>query len=401
MIAAQPQPFAEGGRGNVAPDLALPIALLGTVGFLSSAGARIIDPLLHAVATDFGTTVPAVSIVVAAFTLPYGLAQLLLGPLGDRFGKLRVMLCALLAYAVATGSCALATDLRTLTILRVCAGASSAALIPVSMAYIGDAVPYAVRQVTLSRFLTGVVLASVVAGPIGGVFGEYVGWRGVFLLLAVGALAVSVLLARRIAGLPDRRGGASFRLGNYLTLARRRSARLLLIGAFLDGLVLVGCFPFLAPYLHEGLGRSYAQAGLILSCFGIGAFTYTRTAWWLVPRFGEAGLVLIGGVMMAGAIVLGMFVRHWAPFLAVELMLGLGFTMLHGVMQARATELLPLARATAVASFAFMLFMGQSLGAMLMGGAISTLGYQQAFLVDAGLVLLLGVWLHLLLRFRI
>jgi predicted MFS family arabinose efflux permease len=376
----------------------LPIALLGAVGFLSSAGARVIDPLLHAIATDFGTTVPAVSIVVAAFTLPYGLAQLLLGPLGDRFGKLRVMLCALLAYAAATGSCALATDLPALTLLRICAGAASAALIPVAMAYIGDAVPYTVRQVTLSRFLTGVVLAAVVAGPVGGVFGEYVGWRGVFLVLAGGALAVAVLLARRIGGLPDRRGVATFRVVNYLLLARRRNARRLLLATFADGLLLVGCFPFLAPYLHEALGRSYAEAGLILACFGLGAFVYTRTAWWLVPRFGEAGLVLIGGVIMAGGLALGISVRHWAPFLAVEFSLGLGFTMLHGVMQARATELLPRARATAVSSFAFMLFVGQAVGALAMGAAIGTLGYRMAFAAQAVLVLALAVVLHRLFR---
>ena len=62
---------------------ALPILLLAAAGFLSSAGARVIDPLLSVIALDFGTTVPAVSIVVAAYTLPYGLCQVLLGPAGS------------------------------------------------------------------------------------------------------------------------------------------------------------------------------------------------------------------------------------------------------------------------------------------------------------------------------
>src|SRR5262245_15016685 len=90
---------------NVPP--ALPILLLAAAGFLSSAGARVIDPLLSVIAADFGTTVPAVSIVVAAFTLPYGLCQVLIGPAGDRLGKLRVVFWALLAFAAATGACAL------------------------------------------------------------------------------------------------------------------------------------------------------------------------------------------------------------------------------------------------------------------------------------------------------
>src|SRR5690349_12292949 len=94
----------------------LPLGLLAAAGFLSSAGARIIDPLLAAIAHDFGTSVPAVSVVVAAFTLPYGLCQLVLGPAGDRFGKLRLMLLALLGYALFTGACGLARDLTALTV---------------------------------------------------------------------------------------------------------------------------------------------------------------------------------------------------------------------------------------------------------------------------------------------
>ena len=93
---------------------ALPLGLLGAAAFLSSAGARVVDPLLHAIATDFGVGVPDLWIVIAAFTLPYGLSQLLLGPVGDRFGKLRVMLAALAGYALFTGACALASDLAGL-----------------------------------------------------------------------------------------------------------------------------------------------------------------------------------------------------------------------------------------------------------------------------------------------
>ncbi len=388
-----PNDQAVPGRGG-----AIPISLLATAGFLSSAGARVVDPLLHAIATDFTTTVPAVSIVVAAFTLPYGLCQLLLGPIGDRFGKLRVMLGALLAYALATGACALAASLPMLTVLRVFAGMASAGLIPVGMAYIGDFVPYHSRQVTLSRFLNGIVFAAILAGPFGGLFGEYIGWRGVFVVLAAGALLVAGLLGSRIRGLPDRQAAGGFSLGNYRRLLRAAGSRRLLIGTWFDGLVLIGCFPFLAPFLHEGFGLNYAEVGLLLSCFGLGALIYTRTARWLIPALGEPLMVMLGGCVVAAGLLIGMATRHWQVFIPVELLLGLGFNMLHAVMQARATELLPDARATAVASFAFMLFMGQSLGALAMGGAIALLGYRAAFRIDAVLVLLLGLWLASLLR---
>ena len=368
-------------------------------GFLSSAGARVIDPLLHVIAVDFGVTVPAVSVVVAAFTLPYGLFQLLLGPLGDRFGKLRLILVMLVVYAVATSCCALAGSLTALTLLRVGAGAASAALIPVSFAIIGDSVPYAERQVTLSRFLTGSVLAQVLAGPLGGVFGEYVGWRGVFLLLGAGALALALVFAHRIRGLEDARSLRSgLSLANYLLLARRRVARRLLAVTLFDGMLLMGCFPFLAPYMHERFGLSYAAVGLVLACFGLGALAYTRLARRLLPLLGEASMVLAGAILMAASVTAAVLTPHWPVFIPAELGMGLGFFLFHGVLQARATEMLPQARATGVATFAFMLFMGQSLGALLMGGTIDSLGYRGAFLLDVAFVLALGLAARAILR---
>ncbi len=379
--------------------VALPLGLLAAAGFLSSAGARVIDPLLHVIASDFDTTVPAVSIVVAAFTLPYGVCQLVLGPVGDRFGKLRVILGALLAYAVATSACALASDLGTLTLLRAGAGGASAGLIPVGLAYIGDSVPYAERQVTLSRFLTGIVLAQTLAGPIGGVFGDYVGWRGVFLVLAAGALLVAAALAARIRHLPDRRNpSARFTIEPFVGLLRRKASRQLLIGAFIDGMVLVGAFPFLAPYLRERFGLPYAAIGLLLACFGLGALIYIRSAKLLVRHLGEARMVLAGGLLLVLALAVAVSVPWWPAFVLVELALGLGFFMLHSTMQARATEMLPNARATAVSCFACLLFVGQSIGARGMGALIGTGGYRMAFAIDAAAVLLCALWLARLMR---
>ena len=380
-------------------DVILPLGLLAAAGFLSSAGARVVDPLLHAIATDFTVTVPQVSVVIAAFTLPYGLNQLILGPVGDRFGKLRVMLGALVGYALFTGLCALATSLPGLTLMRACAGAASAGLIPVGMAYIGDAVPYEQRQVTLSRFLTGIVLAQTLAGPVGGVFGEYVGWRGVFLVLSGLAVTLAVLMARRIRALPDRRSpGRMINPDNYRRLAVNPVSRLLLLGAALDGALFVGCFPYIAPYLHEHFGLNYAHAGLVLACFGVGAYAYTRLARPMLARLGEGGLILAGGVLIAAGLVLSAVGLAWWLFVPVELSLGLGFFMLHGVLQARATELLPQARATAVATFACLLFLGQSAGALLFGAVVARFDYPVAFTLDAVAVLAFTVWLAGVIR---
>ena len=378
---------------------ALPIGLLAAGAFLGNSAARVVDPLLHVIASDFATTVPAVSVLIAAFTLPYGLCQIVLGPLGDKFGKLRVILLALCAYAIALLGCALSTGLGTLTLMRIAAGATSAAAVPIGMAYIADAVPYAERQVTLTKFLNGVVLAQILAGPVGGIFGQFIGWRGVFALQAAVTIVVATILARRLRHLPDPRGaGATFSLSNYITLARPGLPRLILLAAFIDGMLLMGAIPFLAPYMREQFGLPYAAIGAVLACFGLGALIYTRSARHLLARLGESGLVLAGGILASAALVLAMLSPAWQAFILVQLILGLGYYLLHSVLQAQATEMLPNARGTAVASFALALFMGQSLGALAMGALIAHFSYHTAFLLDAAGILALGAWLRLLLR---
>ena len=358
-----------------------------------------VDPVLHAIAVDFSVAIPDLWIVIAAFTLPYGLNQLLLGPVGDRFGKLRVMLGALVGYTVFTGACAWSTDLSSLALWRACAGAASAGLIPVGMAYIGDAVPYEQRQVVLSKFLTGIVLAQTLAGPMGGIFGQYVGWRGVFLVLAGLSVLVTAGFAWRIRGLPDRQvPGRMFKPENYVRMAQHRTGRLVLLAAGLDGAFFVGCFPYLAPYLHEHFEMAYSHVGGVLAFFGAGAYLYTLLARRMIARLGEPGMILGGGLVMSGGLVLSVVSTSWLPFVLVELMLGLGFFMLHGVLQARATEMLPHARATAVATFACLLFLGQSAGALTIGVLIARYGYRGAFLIDAGLIMALSLWLWRIIR---
>ena len=71
------------------------LLLLAAGGFVSGLSIRLAEPLLPKVAHDFGVSVAAASVLITGFTLAYGLFQLVHGPLGDRIGKLRAMVGAL------------------------------------------------------------------------------------------------------------------------------------------------------------------------------------------------------------------------------------------------------------------------------------------------------------------
>lgn len=357
---------------------------------------RLMDPLLPLLAADFGVGVAAVAPVVAGFTLAYGAGQLVTGPLGDRFGKVRVATIALLLYGIGLAASALAWDLASMTVLRTGTGLVAGAVIPLAIAWIGDAVPYQDRQATIGRFLTGMVMAQLLVGPLSGVAAEMFGWRASFLTLAVLALGVGGLLARRLgpAMLEGATGRArGFGLGQYLRLLRARPGRRLMAAAAIDGAALFGgAFPFTGAYLIETFGLSPGRAGLVVAGFGLGAFIYTRLARRLVTLLGETGLIAAGGAGLAASLAGLAVAPGWWAVALLQVPMGMAFYMFHGVLQARATEALPDARATAVSAFAMALFLGQSVGALAFGAVLHAAGYGAVFAGAAAVTAALAAW---------
>ena len=131
----------------------LAIAALALAAMASGISLRLADPLLPRLSREFGISLGEASQVITAFAVAYGLAQLGFGPLGDRFGKYRVIAWACAASAVTSLACALAPGHHALLAARLAAGATAAAVIPLAMAWIGDVVPYERRQPVLARSL--------------------------------------------------------------------------------------------------------------------------------------------------------------------------------------------------------------------------------------------------------
>ena len=142
------------GRGQVAAPPAaaarpLLLIMLQAAVFMVAAEARVIAPLLPALAADLHSTLAAAGLLITFYALPYGLFQLVYGPLSDRFSRERVLAVALGLFALGTLCSGLVPNMAGLLILRVCTGAAAAGVIPVALAYIGDTVPYAERHAAL------------------------------------------------------------------------------------------------------------------------------------------------------------------------------------------------------------------------------------------------------------
>jgi predicted MFS family arabinose efflux permease len=390
-VTVNPAPPGPLPSGNLAI-----LPLLAAAAFATGCGMRLLDPLLPLVARDLHSSVAEVAVLITAFALPYGFCQVLLGPLGDRFGKLRVLTIGLVTYGLAMAACAMAGSLGQMIALRATTGAAGGAIIPLALAWIGDNVPYQERQATISRFMTGMVMAQLLTGPVSGSIGQAFGWRSVFLVTATVALLTAVAIAGTLGtrlwrGQPAKAGRFGFT--RYAELLRRRPARLLLLTAFLDGLLLFGgAFPFIGSYLIQDFHLEPWQAGLVVAGFGLGALAYTRTARRLLDWLGEMRLMLAGGLLLSVALAALALAPVWPMVAVLQALIGLFFFGFHGVLQARSTEALPEARATAVSAFAMALFLGQGIGSIGFGVLLRHGGYSAGFLTAAILMAVLTLW---------
>jgi predicted MFS family arabinose efflux permease len=93
-------------------------------------------------------------------------------------------------------------------------------------------------------------------------------------------------------------------------------------------------------------------------------------------------------LLSAGFLVLAPL-PDWRLFPLAMVAMGVGFSFFHSTLQVRATELVPGLRGTAVALFAFSLFMGAGIGTAAMGWLASSGDYSLLVLVCGGGMLLL------------
>lgn len=368
------------------------LMLLALAGFVSGASMRVSDPLLPTLATEFGARIRDVAWVLTAFTAAYGLFQIIHGSLGDRFGKLRMIAIGLGLAAVAAAGCAFAASLPVLVLFRFLTGMTAGAVIPLSLAFIGDKVDYAGRQALLGRFIAGTLLGQSFGPLIGGVLSDTVGWRATFLLLGAAFLVTGGLLARE-GRLQGDRGGGRYAppWQRYGAMLRSARARPVLATVGIEGFLFFGAFGFVGTHLKLRFGLSDTVAGLAVAGFGVGGLAYSLMVGRLVRRLGETGLVRGGGTVLLvcfGAVALAPTIWLAAPFV---LAMGFGFYMLHNTLQVRATEMAPDARGAAVSFFALSLFLGQAVGVFAYGWVGEHTGYGPAFGVTGAALLVLSM----------
>jgi predicted MFS family arabinose efflux permease len=379
------------------------INIIALAGFSAALSTRALDPVLPHVADDFAISITTAASIAAGFALIYALVQPAIGAAADMFGKARLMTACLALLGVACILGALATSFSGLFASRILAGIAAGGVFPVALGLTADLVAPAKRQVAIGRTMAGSMTGNLLGSSASGIIGDFIGWRGVLVILGALGLIAAVAVAAGFRGAaltaPPKTDLKTLKQG-YRTIFANPNTRFCYSAVFVEGCCVFGLFPFIAAFLFDLGEKSLSIAGIVIAGFAVGGLLYTLTVSRLLPRLGVKGMMIAGASIVALQLAALAFGPGWKLQFVSMLAMGWGFYMIHGCLQVFASELSIGARATAMSLHSFFFFMGQTVGPLAYGFGLHHGGKGPTLLASAAIMVVLGLVCARLLRQR-
>jgi len=175
------------------------IALAAALMSLNALAIDIMLPGLQEIGASLGVAVENDrQYVLSAYLLGFGLAQLVYGPLSDRFGRRGPLLVGLAIYILAALSAALAPTFTTLLTLRFIQGLGAAATRVIAVSVIRDRFGGRAMAEIMSLVFMVFMVVPVIAPGIGQVVMLFFDWHVIFIFMGLLALLVAIWTAVRL-----------------------------------------------------------------------------------------------------------------------------------------------------------------------------------------------------------
>lgn len=367
------------------------LLILGLAGFIVMADNWVVSPILPAIAKSIGVPVTSAGMLITAYMIPFGLFQLVFGPLADRFGKRQIINFAILFFTVGAALTSLGHNLMDLSIYRALTGVFAASVMPVSLALIADLVPMEERQSAIGTFMGISFLGQGLSMAIGGSIAYFLNWRGVFVVYSVLAALVTLLFFTAGKKIPSKKNPNSEFLAPYFRLLTRGTSAKTYFVVLLEGIFILGSFSYLGAYIKQTYNFNNLTIGLIMTAFGVMAVIGGRMSGKIAAKMGRKKVLLAGLVSATVADALFNLSGNVIGLLIVGVgLLGLGFMLAHSTLLTIATEFGAKDRGAVMSLVAFFFMGGGGIGTALGARIINVIGYEKFFgLYGIGLFLLI------------
>jgi len=355
------------------------------IGMVANVGMWAIIVIMPAVEAEFGATRAAASMPYTLTMIGFGLGNVVLGRLVDRFGVTRALNGAAIVIAAGFVLSTYAPSMLTLSLTHLLLGLGTAVGFGPLIADISHWFlrrrGIAVALVASGNYLSGAIWPTVLADMLADS-----GWRQVYLALAVICVVVivplSLLLRRRV---PE----AAHGLAEAASALRARtvglSPRTL---QYLLGLAGIGCCVAMAmPQVHivaycVGLGYGPAVGAEMLSLMLLGGVVSRVISGLVADKLGGVMTLLVGSVLQCIALFLFLPWDGLVPLYVISLLFGLAQGGIVPSYALVVREYMPAKEAGQRVGFVMMMtILGMALGGWMSGWIYDVTGsYQMAFI---------------------
>lgn len=363
-------PGAAFRRAGRLPAGAATIALLTALAAVGQFASNLYTPSLPFVAQSLGVNTSAAQLTLAIFMACFAFAQLLHGPLADRYGRRPVLVWSFALFLFGTALCALAPSLATLLAARAVQAIGAAGALVVSRAATRDSFEGAALSRAIATISIAFAIVPAVTPLAGGLIQQLAGWRMIFWITLVLGLGLAMLALHRLPETLKTPIPALNAREIFAGYAMILCDRIALVFCLTVGLVFGAMAAFFAgsPELFiTQLGISPVEYGLYppvaVIGFVIGGLLTRRMAGSVAPQRAAAlGLAIMGVSLMAMLLApaLGFVHKFW--FAATMAANVTGFGIFIPIAIAQVLAQFPDRAGTAAAMQGFTQMIGGALG---------------------------------------
>jgi predicted MFS family arabinose efflux permease len=367
--------------------LILNIGVAGLCRFILNTSRRFVYPFAPVLSRGLGVPLTAITSLIA-LNWATGIMAILVGPVTDRLGYRFMMITGMILLAVGLLVSGF-FPLYAVVLVALCLAALGKAIFdPAVQSYISEQVPYRRRGLAIGFLEYSWAGSALVGIPALAIIIDRFGWRspfflmGLLALLGIAALVVLIPPKKTHAGLnPQINLMAAWRRVLREKTARGALAFIFLVSAANDSLFVV-----YGAWMEKSFGLSIVALGLGTSAIGLAELLGETLTATLSDRIGLKRSVMTGLTILIisyailpliGQTISMAFVSLFLIFVTFEFVIVTSLSM--------ATELLPEARATMMATYMGAAGLGRVVGALIGGpvwlmGGIFTTGLVSAFI---------------------
>ncbi|CRK82764.1 MFS transporter [Neobacillus massiliamazoniensis] len=338
--------------------------------FLMGTDLFVVSPLLPFISKAYKVSPTTTGWMVTVFAVTYSFSAPLFGWLSDKNGRRTFITFGLLLFVISNALTAFASSFLWLIVSRILAGLSVASITPLIYAIIGDIAPPNRRGTWLSIVVSGHLTALWAGAPFGTLLEYFLGWRSVFVVMAIIGTILAVVNFRTWEAIPKSVFSRNLLEGKLLRILGSVSV------TTIWAISMYALYVYLGAALDSENRFSSTEIALAVTFYGVGAVIGSLTSGQLTDKFGvrkisKATLIILILIL----ICLGIFFSSgdWIYlFLFIWALVGYaGFTS----YQARLAVEYPKERGIVMAWNNTALYIGITIGSMIGGYVITKWGY--------------------------